>query len=203
MRDAFEWRAAPESCVILALCTEVGVNDSKRLFVEDADAGAPLGARTSEAPVRPKVLRRPAQFSRAPSPMPSAPAEQAKLPATRAAAIPPHDTVAWHEDSRFGLVLLVLVVLANAALVAFIPYLPSLHTPPSNSTRGVASFDSSAMPNAISGRHPSKVTTYADPDAEKRLSREFNLQQYAPEQNGFSVSPKDIPAPRAESLSKP
>lgn len=155
---------------------------------------------THEAPPRPKVMRRPAQFSRARPAQPAAelvPQPQEPAPAALPAAAKPR---AWQEDGRFGLILITTLAIVNLLLVQLLSFLPAA-TSRNENTTGTILFGVSAMPQAVK-QDTSDITVYADPRAEGRLATEFDLNRLDPTQNELSVSPKDIPAPRARALDK-
>lgn len=111
-----------------------------------------------------------------------------------------HHARAWQEDARFGLVLILTLAAVNLLLIQLMSFLPAKKAHDENG--GAVLFGSSSMPQAVKGES-SDITVYADPDAHRRLANEFDLNRIDPEQNELSVSPRDIPAPRARALDKP
>lgn len=165
-------------------------------------ASAATGEGAGEPASRPKFSRRPASFSRPPSedgPV-AVPAASEKLPvpvpAAAAASTTPHGTP-WQEDARFGIALLIVVVIINTALVWGLPLLPD-HTVRSGPTQVTAKAPT--MPDAI-GREEGHVTLYSQPEEERRTIYLLDLRNTS-EQNTLSVSPYDIPAPRARAIER-
>ena len=177
---------------------------TNRVFVEDGNSqtAAPPTALT-DVPVRPKIMRRPATFA-----APAALAEPSLLTPTsenhaapsRAAQSARHATRLWHEDARFGLALIVALLMLNTLLGVLVPYLP-IAAMKDEKPSGAVLFGSAAMPHAVRQEDP-EVTSYLDPQSNQRLSRQFDLNQIDPEKNSLSISPQDVPPPRARALDK-
>jgi hypothetical protein len=149
----------------------------------------------TEGSARPKIMRRPAQFSG------SLPAAIPALPAIAAAPTKPETAPtrpAWQDDGRFGVALVLSILVVNIALMILLPRLGhtsegSIAAPPSSI--------SSVMPdigNNVDGADNAAVTLYAPADAPRRTS--FDLGHLDDAQNKLSVSPRDVPAPRARAL---
>jgi hypothetical protein len=119
---------------------------------------------------RPKVMRRPAQFSTpAPTPVTAAPA------ASQAPVIAPHEDMritppepvlalpvvataarSWQDDARFGLVLAATLLFVNAALMLWLPHLKQTHIPAPTAVVAVT-------PAAPAARAEAGVTVYSNP----------------------------------------
>ena len=174
---------------------------SDRVFVEDAKA---LPSAVVGENARPKVMRRPQHFSNVALNAPVDAASRSENTAEAMAVIPTaaprsHNTRVWYEDTRFGLLLIVTLVLLNGLLGALVPYLS--HTVMKQEIENdTILLGDSALPEAK--RQESRVTTYADPTAAARLRTQFDLEEMNPAQNALSVSPHDIPAPRARALDR-
>lgn len=164
---------------------------------------------TTDASARPKVLRRPAQFSRragAPEPAP----EPEKLPVTdasfpqrgpgrragdtprQAPAIDPH----WSEDSRFGIALIVGVAFVNLVLGLTLPLMhkpQAIRVPATTMLGGEAS-----LPAPTARRGSSGVTIYSG--AQERERNRMDLESLPDDYNDFSTSLDDMPAPTARTL---
>jgi hypothetical protein len=109
-----------------------------------AQSFSPEAAASSQPlrDARPKVMRRPAQFSssRSPAISPNAPVTRAINPQdTRIESAPspqlsPPAPAAklWQDDARFGIAMLTIVVLVNLALILWLPHMrtPSVPTVP-------------------------------------------------------------------------
>lgn len=147
------------------------------------------------ATARPKFARRPASFSRsepdAEAPLPPALPKIAAAP--KLPAIPPSHPHAWQEDARFGIVMLLLVLLVNLALAYGLPYQPAARivTEPTQ-----VEAKAPAMPSAI-GHERNRVTTYAQPDGERRTIRQLDLREADLPDDSVTV---DTPAPVAKPL---
>lgn len=160
----------------------------------------------SDSAARPKVLRRPAQFSRRPGAPEPAP-EPEPLPVTEASfptrsygrragdtprptpIVEPH----WSEDSRFGIALILGVVLVNAVLVVFLPLMhkpQALRVPATTMLSGEA-----ALPAPTTRRGGSGITIYSD--ASERERNRMDLESLPDDYNDFSTRPEDMPAPTA------
>lgn len=154
-------------------------------------APAPL-----EPPARPKVLRRPAQFSRMAAPIARTTPE--KTP--KATASTPEQTrpaASWQEDNRFGLVLIGLLVVANLALIFATPLL--VHDGTGTPASSVTIVSGTAMPSAMTTERQ-RITMYSDPEMLQENERRMDLNQLPPEHNDFSVSPYEVPPPEARAF---
>lgn len=173
-----------------------------------------MSIRTDNPPVtdaaaRPKVLRRPAQFSRragAPEPAPEAeplPVTEASFPTRshgrRAGDAPRPATVVephWSEDSRFGIALIVGVAFVNVVLALVLPLIhkpQAIRVPATTMLGGEA-----ALPAPTALRNGSGVTVYSESNAQER-SR-MDLESLPADYNDFSTPLEDMPAPTARSL---
>ena len=148
---------------------------------------------------RPKFSRRPASFAIAPT---GEKAEQ-HLPRGFAPSMPPSKmpaaimtTVAWQEDIRFGIVLVLLLLVLNIMLGMAMPLLPALQVG-NDSNESIAAMGQ--MPQAVRGHVSvaSPVTFYAQP-AEKKSPEDSPDEDAAPE--NLSTSVDDFPAPIAKPL---
>ncbi len=93
----------------------------------------------AEPLARPKVMRRPSQFSsasataftppRAPEPTPNLADERLSEPAPTLPAIVPEER-GWQDDARFGAVLVLTLIITNTALMLWLPHLKRTTTPP-------------------------------------------------------------------------
>lgn len=158
----------------------------------------------TEPQAKPKVLRRPAQFSR----RADAVDETAPLPASIVPNSPaPHAAQSrmtmpmarsWQEDGRFGVFAIGCVVLFNLFLALVLP-----HIAPEESATGPSTailMNNAAMPSAMKQAHEANVTVYSEPDQDADDSGRMDLDALPEEHNDFSVSPKDIPPPTARAL---
>lgn len=165
----------------------------------------------ADSGARPKVLRRPAQFSRragAPEPMPEPeplPVTDASFPtrspgrragdAPRTApVIEPH----WSEDSRFGIALIVGVAFVNLVLALLLPLIHKpqvVRVPATTMLSGEA-----ALPAPTTRRNGSGVTVYSESDERKR--NRMDLESLPEDYNDFSTDLNDMPAPTARTLSE-
>ncbi|MFM9889685.1 MAG: hypothetical protein ACKVOE_03435 [Rickettsiales bacterium] len=111
-----------------------------------------------QAAVRPKVMRRPAQFSQ-PTPPVVAETQLAALPVVSEpslARLP--RTYPWQDDGRFGLALVAILVVVNLALLLWLPHL--LPQPIATATRNpLVMLGQAAAPTPA----PLPVTLYAQP----------------------------------------
>lgn len=175
-----------------------------------------MSMRTDNLPAtdtgaRPKVLRRPAQFSRragAPEPAP----EPAPLPVTDASfpsrsagrragdaprqgsTVEPH----WSEDSRFGIALIVGVAFVNLVLALILPLMhkpQAVRVPATTMLSGEAS-----LPAPTTRRTGSGVTVYSESDERKR--NRMDLESLPEDYNDFNTSLDDMPAPTARTLNE-
>jgi hypothetical protein len=158
---------------------------------------------------RPKVLRRPAQFSRrsgAPDPAP----EPEPLPATQAAfptrtpgrragdaarptpPIEPH----WSENSRFGMALILGVAFVNLALALS---LPLIHKPRAERVPATLMLGGeAALPAPTAQRNGPAITIYSGTQERERMDLDSLPDAY----NDFSTSVDDMPAPTARRLNE-
>lgn len=165
----------------------------------------------TDAAARPKVLRRPAQFSRKPGAPEPAP-EPAPLPVTEASfpnrnpgrrasdmprpvpVIEPH----WSEDSRFGMALIFGVAFVNLVLALILPLIhkpQAVRVPATTMLGGEA-----ALPAPTARRGGPDITIYSG--AEERQRNRMDLESLPEDYNDFSTRPEDMPAPTARSLSE-
>ena len=170
---------------------------TQRIFVDDGEQSSTPPTPRDTVAVRPKIMRRPATFA-APAAKDVPPTASPITPAA-----PPQSTTAnarllWHEDARFGLMLILALLMLNMLLGVLIPYLP-IATRGEEKSAGVVLFGSAAMPNAVR-QDAARVSSYTDPQSGQRLQGQFDLNQVDPQQNALSVSPRDTPPPRARSL---
>lgn len=157
---------------------------------------------------RPKVLRRPQQFSRKSdanggvADKPLSATEDAPLtersPGRRASDIaaraPVRAEPGWQEDSRFGMALILVVAVINLVLALL---LPLMHKPaPERAPNTTMLGGTAAMPAPKTDRK-SRVTVYTEPSNE---GDRMDLNALDDEYNGFSTSPSDMPAPTARSI---
>lgn len=161
-------------------------------------AATPIAANENHAPssstelaVRPKVLRRPAHFSGTNPLHEIISPEPVSIP-----LFPPKaefSTTSWQDDGRFGLVLLAIVAIINISLMLWLPHMHHL---------AVKDISYDIHDDAVAERADRKaqVTLYAQPASEWRSPQIYDLRNLPPEQNALSVSPNDIPAPRAKTL---
>ncbi len=150
---------------------------------------------TDGTAARPKVLRRPAQFSGSRLPA----LREQPAPAPQAAPPVPRVGRAWQDDVRFGLALIISLIVLNVLMILLVPHLPHRKDMLTEKENSGALFGNAAMPQPVSGGTPSDVTVYAEPHADES-GRQFDLNQVDPAQNDLSVSPKDTPAPTARPL---
>jgi hypothetical protein len=106
-----------------------------------AQSFSPEAAASSQPlrEARPKVMRRPAQFSssRSPTTSPNAPVTGAiNLQDTRIDSTPLPQlsppapaTKLWQDDARFGIAMLTIVVLVNLALILWLPHMRTTLAP--------------------------------------------------------------------------
>lgn len=158
-------------------------------------------ANATETAARPKVLRRPTQFSHkaAPPPAPaiSLPPLPAAPPAARPATLPTVIGTSWQEDGRFGALLILIVLLVNVLLAFTLPYLG--HPVQVEAASKVTLSNSNAMPSAVSsGTTP--ITVYSEPKALDDTENSMDLNTLPEEHNSFTTSPDDVPAPAARAL---
>lgn len=164
-----------------------------------------------EASARPKVLRRPQQFSRkaapaeidlAAAPLTAQPAEPplpARNPGRRATDInvptrreEPH----WQEDSRFGMALIFGVVFVNLVLALL---LPLMHKPQIIRVPATTLLSGSAsMPSPTKDTGESGVKVYRETNDYERARMDLNA--LPDDYNDFSTDPNDMPAPTARSM---
>ena len=143
---------------------------------------------------RPKFSRRPASFS---------PAEvREELPARVVRMQPekPKPSVAvtatpWQEDIRFGLALVALLLLANLGIIYLMPLLNVRE--PRESIRDTT-VTSESVPH--SAGDDSGVTVYAQPEEERSIPQQLNLQNASGAQNELSTSPHQFPPPVAQPM---
>ena len=116
----------------------------------------------TEPLARPKVMRRPTHFSNAPSapsiPIPKLPTEVEASAPLPAASLPVR--MAWQDDARFGLVMLVIVVLVNIGIMLWLPHIHTVLP-----TRGAAPTEGQAVFPAEIRSHgdDAAVTLYTKP----------------------------------------
>lgn len=172
----------------------------------------PDTTHAADSAARPKVLRRPAQFSRRPGAPEPAP-EPAPLPATEAAfptrnpgrrasdtprqstpAIEPH----WSEDSRFGMALILGVAFVNLLLALSLPLMNTPQTvrvPATTMLSGEAS-----LPAPTARRGGPAITIYSGAQARER--DRMDLESLPEDYNDFNTSLDDMPAPTARRLNE-
>ena len=159
----------------------------------------PPTAPHEEASAKPKVLRRPAQFSRkaalpvepaaphlADIPVPAmAPRSHAATPAT------PH----WQEDGRFGMTMVAVVLVVNVLLSLLLPLVnPHVRLEAPATMR---LNNNAAMP--ATHRNPQQaVRVYTEPNHQQGDG--WDLNSLAEDYNEFTTSPSDMPAPIAREL---
>ena len=167
---------------------------------------------SNEASARPKVLRRPQQFSRKTSateidltaaPISASqttePALPARNPGRRASdvAVPTRrDEPHWQEDSRFGMALIFGVVFVNLGLALLLPLMhkpQAVRTPATTLLGGTA-----AMPSPTKHSGESGVSVYREQSDYERARMDLNA--LPDDYNDFATDPKDIPAPTARSM---
>lgn len=154
-------------------------------------------APADEAGNRPKVLRRPAQFSRKSAPVVAVPDTTPLVVSTPRVAkqAPVSTATAWQEDGRFGVMLIVVVALINLLLSLLLPLIGKPQHA-GNTLRTTTINSNASMPSAMSTGQPSGVTVYSDPtDAAARDG--MDIDQLPEDYNEFTTSPKDMPAPTA------
>lgn len=172
---------------------------------------------SNETSARPKVLRRPQQFSRKPAateidltaaPLTSSPqaaaeaAAEAALPARnpgrRASDVrqPTPKEPHWQEDSRFGMALIFGVVFVNLVLALLLPLMhkpQSIRVPATTQLSGTA-----AMPSPTAHRGESGVRVYSEKNDYERARMDLNA--LPDEYNDFATSPEEMPAPTARGM---
>lgn len=109
-------------------------------------------------------------------------------------ALPPSKP--WHEDIRFGLVLVVVLALAN---FVFFHLIPRLAPPVMQESISDIAAGPDTMPMAVQ-RTPSLVTTYAQPEEQQTIRRQLDLRYHDDASNALSISPRHIPPPQAQPL---
>jgi hypothetical protein len=137
---------------------------------------SPYAPNAEETPhmARPKLLRRPPQFSEIPEKLP-APTESAfqlqTVPAPAESLPAAHP---WQDDARFGMVMLVVVIVVNLALMAWLPHLGRVD----NISASPIAIQNSAMPASTIAVNP-QITTYSRTDMADRppvISHAVDLQ---------------------------
>jgi hypothetical protein len=156
-------------------------------------------AGADEPAARPKVLRRPSQFSHVPATPAEAPPEQ-QLPALLPNARPaPAATVShgWQEDSRFGLLLIAVLVVVNGALALLLPLLPApdFHSEPNTLQQNTQA----TMPSSHAKATKEPITIYAEPRTRTRDDG-MSLDSLPSDYNIFETEPATLPVPRARSI---
>lgn len=149
----------------------------------------PATHAATDLSVRPKVLRRPAHFSGSTASVEIMRDTAPITPPSTAQATAP-TPLAWQDDGRFGLVMFVLIASINIGLILWLPQLHRARAPsPPEPVQLTATIEPST------GKNPA-VTFYAHPD--EKSGRTPFFQSLNAQQNTLSVSPADIPAPRAQ-----
>lgn len=137
---------------------------------------------------RPKLLRRPAQFS-APTDAPGS--TEIVLHPTLSLPTPIESTPApparsWQDDGRFGFLMLAIVLVTNLVLMAWLPH---LHQPTKATAASVGTVNS-IMPTATGGNTPAPaITTYARPSDAVNPPRIISVHQLSPVADGFNFAP--------------
>lgn len=165
---------------------------------------APPTSAASEPQARPKVLRRPAQFSRKADPLVSD-AAPISTPAAPSLSPVPVSTArsivkfapGWQDDGRFGVAIIFCLVLFNVVLAFTLSHTPRETVSSGPST--VTLMNNASMPSAVRHGPDSGVTVYSEPRTPGEGSS-MDLEELSDEHNDFSVSPNDIPAPTARAL---
>lgn len=167
---------------------------------------------SNEANARPKVLRRPPQFSRKPaateidlaaapvSSQASEPTLPARNPGRRASdvAVPARreEATHWQEDSRFGMALIFGVVFVNLGLALLLPLMQkpqAVRVPATTLLGGTA-----AMPSPTKHSGESGVRVYREQNDYERARMDLNA--LPDEYNDFTTDPDDMPAPTARGM---
>lgn len=167
---------------------------------------------SNETSARPKVLRRPQQFSRKPAateidltaaPLSSTPAAPessmpARNPGRRATDVrqPTPKEPHWQEDSRFGMALIFGVVFVNLVLALLLPLMhkpQAVRVPATTQLTGTA-----AMPSPTAHRGESGVRVYSEKNDYERARMDLNA--LPDDYNDFATSPDDMPAPTARGM---
>lgn len=104
-----------------------------------ASASNPTESK-SELMVRPKVMRRPAQFSVVEKLPPIPPAPLMLVPHNAPAIIAAPQARPWQDDGRFALVLLGLIIFMNLAVIAWLSALAPTQTPDSSTVHSRTSL---------------------------------------------------------------
>lgn len=156
----------------------------------------------SEPQARPKVMRRPPQFSRKPeiaAPLAAAPISTADpLPAMAPPAAPRASfQPGWQEDGRFGVLVIACLLLFNILLAFTLANIP--HRTADRGPATVTLMNNASMPSAIRRPQAANVTVYSEPKLLSESSS-MDLENLPEEHNDFSVSPRDVPAPTARAL---
>lgn len=143
----------------------------------------------AEPVIRPKVMRRPAQFAGEQAnnePMPEDISE-ARLP------IPYQSPVRyWQEDARFGLALVAMVVVTNILLMVCLPLL----TPHKMSSMTDIAATEHATP-ATNETARGAITIYTQPG---NISNNSSLTAHRSLVPLLTITPSEMPIPRAKPL---
>lgn len=167
-------------------------------------------ALPGETNARPKVLRRPQQFSRRPGTMEidlaaapvsvsSEPARPSLSPGRRAADAPipaRREESHWQEDSRFGMALIFGVVFVNLVLVLLLPLMqrPQAANAPATTLLG----GTAAMPSPTAHRGESDITVYSE--STDRNRERMDIDTLPADYNDFATDPADMPTPTARRM---
>lgn len=162
----------------------------------------PPTAPHEETSAKPKVLRRPAQFSRKGAATPEQPAPhlaEAALPTMphvsprmpTASVTSPH----WQEDGRFGMTMVAVVLAVNVLLSLLLPLVnPHVRLEAPATMR---LNNNAAMP--ATHRNPQQsVRVYTEPNHQQGDG--WDLNSLAEDYNEFTTSPSEMPAPTAREL---
>lgn len=173
----------------------------------------PPTAPAGSPPAKPKVLKRPAQFSRTSAPMPQPSTNLDETADERRAAerrstdrragakaltirLP---SLPWQEDGRFGMILILTIAAINVVLALALTrqQAPTMlqHSAPDISLRA----NNVSMP-AMNRNSDSAVTVYSEPGTLEESARTMTLDALSKNDNDFSIPADQSPPPVARAL---
>ncbi len=144
---------------------------------------------------RPKLLRRPAQFSSPVTPtqaIPTPPSTELTaqpvpaLPTPLEFSIPSTTGRSWQDDGRFGVMMIAIVLLTNLVLMLWLPHLAKSEKIAAAATPN--NTVSSVMPTATAGPTP-QITTYSRAADGLPNVRVVTVHQLSPMTDSFTIAP--------------
>jgi hypothetical protein len=151
----------------------------------------------NDAVAKPKVLRRPPQFSHRRESDSTALVTDPPITEKKNALTVRLPILPWQEDGRFGVALIATIALANLVLALLLTRQPTTEPVTSVITQHATA---ASMPSATGSDNPTQVTIYSEPEMIEESARRMSLEALSKNDNDFNVSPAEFPVPVARAL---